>query len=314
MEINDLIFKELIKRGYALEGNTRVWNIADSKLRYLTPEQAQAYLDLEGSNEYRKLVGTEFELIENNMKEIIKELGNGSFNIVDLGCGDGNKAAHIIEHLRKKSKIRYCPIDISGYMVHKAVETVSKMNIGEIIDTQWNISDFENLENITSLLIRGNYKKNLFLLLGSTLGNFEINDILYQIRSSMRTDDVLVIVSGIESKKWEAWVRDLAAGKKPKNNEFFIHLPLQLGLGETNIEFGARLRHSRVEYYYTIKQDKLIEFQQRKVQFYAGDQIVVAVAYKHNKETTRSILNTYFDKVTIRLSKDKSKFLAICKK
>ena len=134
MEINDLIFKELIKRGYALEGNTRVWNIADSKLRYLTPEQAQAYLDLEGSNEYRKLVGTEFELIENNMKEIIKELGDGSFNIVDLGCGDGNKAAHIIEHLRKKSKIRYCPIDISGYMVHKAVGTVSKMNVGEIID------------------------------------------------------------------------------------------------------------------------------------------------------------------------------------
>ena len=37
-KINDLIFKELIKRGYSLEGNTRIWNIADSKLWYLTPD------------------------------------------------------------------------------------------------------------------------------------------------------------------------------------------------------------------------------------------------------------------------------------
>jgi len=36
-KINDLIFKELLKRGYSLEGNTRIWNLADSKLWYLTP-------------------------------------------------------------------------------------------------------------------------------------------------------------------------------------------------------------------------------------------------------------------------------------
>jgi len=29
-KINDLIFKELLKRGYSLEGNTRIWNLADS--------------------------------------------------------------------------------------------------------------------------------------------------------------------------------------------------------------------------------------------------------------------------------------------
>ena len=48
-KINDLIFRELVKRGYSLEGNTRIWNIADSKLWYLTPEQAQGFLDLEAS-------------------------------------------------------------------------------------------------------------------------------------------------------------------------------------------------------------------------------------------------------------------------
>ena len=51
--INDLIFKELIKRGYSLKGNTRIWNISDSKLWYLKPDQAQAYLDLERSKVYQ---------------------------------------------------------------------------------------------------------------------------------------------------------------------------------------------------------------------------------------------------------------------
>ena len=53
-QVNDLIFKELLKRGYSLRGKTRVWNIADSKLCYLTPNQAQAFLDLERSSEYKK--------------------------------------------------------------------------------------------------------------------------------------------------------------------------------------------------------------------------------------------------------------------
>ena len=50
--------------------------------------------------------------------------------ILDLGCGDGQKAAHIIEKLRSSYKrIKYCPIDISGYMVSKAVKTVSSTKI-----------------------------------------------------------------------------------------------------------------------------------------------------------------------------------------
>ena len=44
--MESLIFKELVLRGFSLEGNTRVWNVADSKLWYLNPEQAQAYLEI----------------------------------------------------------------------------------------------------------------------------------------------------------------------------------------------------------------------------------------------------------------------------
>lgn len=315
MEVNGLIFKELMKRGYSLDGKTRVWNIADSKLWYLTPEQAQAYLDVENSEDYKDgASNSEYDLIEKNINEIRKEIGTEPVNIVDLGCGDGKKAAHIIGLLKKDRSIRYCPIDISSYMVREAIKTLSKQKIDEIIDLQYNISDFENLDNITPLLTRGKFKKSLFLLLGYTLGNFEIYEILYQIRGAMSKGDTLIIVSGLGSKKWKEWADDARNHKKSNMDSFFIHTPLQLGFEEKDLDFGARFQNSRVEYYYTVKENKTINFQGKEISFIKGDQIVVAVSYKHEKEMLLSTLNSYFDAVHLKVSKDGATFLAICKK
>lgn len=127
VQINDLIFKELIKRGYSLRGNTRVWNIADSKLWYLTPKQAQAYLDFIDSTEYQKDISPkEWTLLREHLGEIANIIGKKPANIIDLGCGDGRKAKLLIEGLKSK-KVRYYPIDISGHMVRKAMENVLKV-------------------------------------------------------------------------------------------------------------------------------------------------------------------------------------------
>ncbi|NPE26802.1 methyltransferase domain-containing protein [Methanococcoides sp. SA1] len=312
-KINDLIFKELIKRGYSLEGNTRIWNIADSKLWYLTPEQAQAYLDLENSQEFKESASNvEFDLIKNNMDEIQEKIGEGNMNIIDLGCGDGKKAAYVFSKLKDKSKIRYCPVDISGYMVEKAIDTFSELDIEEVVECQYNISDFENLENLSGLLRKGKFEKSLFLLLGHTLGNFEVNEILYEIRNAMGWDDILVIVSGIENEKWQKWAKEKKGDDKMDN--FLGRIPKLLGLEKEEVELGARFKHHRVEYYYTLKESKTIEFQKKKVQFNKGDQIIVAVAYKHGKEDMLSILNSQFRDVTLKISDDKATFLALCKK
>ncbi len=313
-KINDLIFKELLKRGYSLRGNTRVWNIADSKLWYLTPEQAQAYLDLEDAENFKQEASnSEFELLSKNMSVIEASFGKGPVNIIDLGCGDGKKAAYVIEKLKDGHKIKYCPIDISSYMVKSAVETVNKMNVGEVVETQWNISDFENLENVIPLLIKGDFKKNLFLLLGHTLGNFDIHEILYEIRSSMKKNDIIVLVSGVASQKWEQWTHNVTSQGGVKMNDFFVHIPLQLGLSKNEIEFGARLHNSRVEYYYVINVNKTIKFQDKTIDFNKDDQIIVAVSYKHDKSNLNSLLGIYFSEVNLDISKDGSTALAVCK-
>lgn len=318
-KINDLIFKELIKRGYALEGKTRVWNIADSKLWYLTPEQSQAFLDLEKSADYqRDIINKELNLINENIDEIVEELGNEPINVIDLGCGDGKKAIIFLDRIRKRlsikgvqKRVRYCPIDISSYMVEKALNLVKKTDIEEVIKFQWNISDFENIENVASVLRYGDYKKNLFLLLGNTLGNFEINELLYEIRSGMEAGDILVIGNGLDNRN----PKDiLKAYTNPHVHDFLKHIPLQLGLKEDEIEFGTRFQDSRVEILYTVKKEKVIEFNQKKLILNEGDQLLVSVSYKYSSDDFKSFLKMYFTKSEIFTSKDDSYGLALCKK
>lgn len=310
--INDLIFKELIKRGYSLEGKTRVWNIADSKLWYLTPEQAQAFLDLEKDESYREeIIQKETNLIQENIKDVLEIIGGKAMNIVDLGCGDGKKALLFLKNLQGKVTIRYCPIDISGYMVQKALEGFKQTNLGEAVEFKWNISDFENIENIAHLLRIGDFKQNLYLLLGNTLGNFEINELLYEVRSGMKEGDYLIIGNGLSTKDSEALLESYT---NDYVDSFLSHIPLQLGLDKSEISFGTRFKNSRIELFYALNKDKLVKFQDKEVLFNKGDRIIVSVSYHYKKEDFIGFLKMYFNDVKFYITKDETYALALCKK
>jgi uncharacterized SAM-dependent methyltransferase len=317
-QINDMIFKELLKRGYSLEGKTRIWDISDSKLWYITQEQAQAYLNLVASEDYTKEIGPkEIMLIKTHISEILNvvlENNKEAINIIDLGCGNGKKAIKFIETLKDKNiKIRYCPIDISGHMVQTALDNISKLNVEEIVNFQWNISDFENLENISPLLRNKEYKKHLFLLLGNTFGNFETHELLYQVRNGMKDDDFLLIGNGLNNQKVEEDIVK-ACRENPGFDKFFIYLPLRLGLKKEDVEFDVRFKNSRIEFFYTLKKDKNIKFQNKKVNFNKGDQIITAIAYHYEQEEFMSFLKMYFSYVRLFTSEDGSYTLALCRK
>lgn len=311
-QVSGLIFKELIKRGYSLEGKTRVWNIADSKLWYLTPEQSQGFLDLENSVEYRKkVIQQEIDLIKNNANSFLGQLRNTPINIIELGCGDGKKAVIFIEKLKKEVKLRYCPIDISSYMVKKAIDKVRKMNVGEVVEFQWNISDFENLENISEVLRKDEFKTNLFLLLGNTLGNFEINELLYGIKEGMVIGDFLLIGNGLDNRNR----RDILKSYDTKEiNNWLIKIVEGIGLNEEDVKFESVFNNSRVEGYYIIKKDFKVSFQGKEINFINGDRILVFISYKYNDWDFRSFIKMYFSNTEFFISKDNSYALAFCKK
>lgn len=315
MQVNDLIFKELIKRGYSLDGKTRIWNIADSKLWYLTPEQAQAYLDLVSTDFYKKRVGPkEMSLLIEYIKDILEEVGSKPVNMIDLGCGDGKKAALFLKEMKNKNaKVRYCPIDISSHMVKHAIEEIESLNDTEIIKVQWNISDFENLQNVVPLLKKDEYKTNFFLLLGNTFGNFETHELLYSVRNSMRDGDIILIGNGLNNHKMEEDIVK-SCRENPLRNEFFSHILKLVGLKKEHIEYGVRFKNDRLETFYTVLKDVTLSFQDKKIEFYKGDQIIVGFAYHYEKDEFMSYLKMYFGEVNLFVSKDGSYALALCKK
>lgn len=311
MEVNDLIFKELLKRGCQLEGKTRVWNVADSKLWYLTPKQAQGFLDLSKTEGYKKtIIEKEVSLIKQNMQDFVSALPKVSCNIIDLGCGDGQKASLFIHELAKHMKIRYCPIDISSYMVSKAANTIRTMKVGEVLEFKWNISDFENLNNITSLFRETGFETHFMILLGNTLGNFDREDILHGIKTSMNKDDILLIGNGLKSGH-EDWTEEY---KDNIINKWLIHIPQQLGLTKNDISYDVRFINSRVEELYILRKNKTIKHLGRTLNFNKGDLIITAISYKYDKPEFKKTLENFFPSVKIYSDAQETYALALCKR
>ncbi len=312
MEINDLLFKELLKRGYKLEGKIRVWNLADSKLWYLTPKQAQGFLDLEKTENYKQaIIEKEISLIKHHLHDIIKLFSFKNCNLIDLGCGDGKKASLFIKEFSKHLKLRYCPIDISSYMVSKAAETIRKLNIGEVLEFKWNISDFENLDNVTPLFRNNQFKNHFMLLLGNTLGNFDREDILHGIKNSMIKGDVLLIGNGISNGKNKNWIKDY---KDEQINQWLIQIPLNLGLLKNDIKYGVRFVNSRIEELYTLKKDKTIKHLGRTIKLNKGDIIIVAISYKYSKKEFEEIMSKFFSKIKTYTDSNETYILALCER
>lgn len=310
MKINDLIFKELVKRRYYTENKTRVWNLADSKLWYLTSSQAQGFLDLENNQKYKQTVtNTEMALIMENMPSILKRLINKFYNVIDLGCGDGGKAAVIIKKLHKSLKARYCPIDISAYMVSKAAETIRTLNLGEVVEFKWNISDFENLTNVTPLFREGDFQSHFLMLLGDTLGNFDKDDILSEIKDSMLGNDVLLIGESLyianEAKLVEPY-------KNPLLDTFLVKVIEQVGLTREEVTYDARFNKSRIEMLYKVKTNKTIKHLDKRIAFKKGDIILVAISYRFTKQDLTNYLKRFFNNLTILTNKEASYAITLC--
>ncbi|MFA6145958.1 MAG: L-histidine N(alpha)-methyltransferase [Patescibacteria group bacterium] len=312
MKINDLIFKELITRGFTLEGKTRIWDLADSKLWYLTTSQAKGFLNLEKNESYKKsIIDKEVSLIKKYLSIFIKQLLFKSYNLIDLGCGDGQKASLFIKELSRYLSIRYCPIDISAYMVSKAAQTIRKLKIGEVLKFEWNISDFENLDNVIPIFRDTEFKHHFMMLLGNTLGNFNRDNILHGIKNSMNKNDVLLIGNGLSATKKEKIIKPYCDKLLDK---FLIKVIEQIGLSKRDVKYDVKFKNSRVEMFYVVNKNKTIKHLNKKIYFNEGDIILIAISYKYNEDEFRKNISKFFSDVKIYTADDKSYALAFCKK
>lgn len=312
MAINDQIFRELVKNGPTEEEDgTRAWNVSNSKLWYITPEQAQGWLDIEESEIYsEEVIKVEVDLIKEHLQEIGEILEDSGYNIIDLGCGNGKKASLFLEELNSYLDLRYCPIDISSYMVDKAIDNIKEIDAGEVIDFKWNVSDFENLINITPLLREDGYTQHLLLLLGNTFGNFEPEDLLNSIRKGMSKGDFLLVGNSLITEEKEK-IKEQYDSKII--HDFCCQPVKELGFKEEEIERCTRIKGQRLEMFYRLKVDKDITHLGRTAHLKEGDIIITIFSHKYRQKELKETLDEFFTTERLWTNEEESHALALCK-
>ena len=151
----------------------------------------------------------------------------------------------------------------------------------------------------------------MVFLLGCTLSNFEINDFLFNLSSSMFERDYIVIGNGIRTGPR---LVSLETYKNKVFDNWFINLMQELGFKKNEVKYCARFTNSKLECFYTIKVNKKIKHLGKEVEFKKGDQIVVAFLYKYYENELKDFASRYFSNVKVLKDPENEYALLICKK
>lgn len=170
-----------------------------AEAKYLS---SKYFYDDHGSSLFRQimelpeyyLTRSETEVFVRRKREIIETFlsNHQSFDLIELGAGDGTKTAILIDALLKKGiRFNYFPVDISA----KALEILTETFKREFPTLSIKAVHRDYLEGLNLLKTESKQAKIVFFL-GSNIGNFTpANGIefLRQIKSAVNKNDLLLI-------------------------------------------------------------------------------------------------------------------------
>ena len=149
---------------------------------------ARLFEEITTLNEYYPTI-TEKKIISTKIKDL--NLDYADLNIIDLGSGDHSKIRLFLQQIPKEylSGVKYYPIDISESTIVRASENLSQEFPG--LKIEGIVADF-----IHQLHLVPKNRKRLFCFFGSTIGNFEDDQVkafMQSIGGQMREDDSLLL-------------------------------------------------------------------------------------------------------------------------
>lgn len=179
---------------------------AEDVLRGLssTPKELSSkyFYDDEGSRLFQEimklpeyyLTGCENEIFHTQTDEIFRAfaIGGSSFDLIELGAGDGSKTAVLISHfLKQDADISYSPIDIS----QEALDALTDKFTRKFPSLKMNALNGDYFQILESLKGDADRMK-VILFLGSNIGNFsrERSAAFFRsLRAVMNSDDQLFV-------------------------------------------------------------------------------------------------------------------------
>lgn len=276
----------------------------------------------DGANSWETLVSdpeyglgsTESNLIHSHRQEILKEVGE-KINLIDLGCGTGEKATIFLEKMRKKDA-KYAALDISRDMLDKAKHRIE--NRFKELNCEFQRIDFEegNFANITENLRDKNNSKNLILFLGNTLGNVsDKNRVLSNIREGMTLNDHLIVgIELFDIKRIQEILNHYQSSPIVRELLFTTlrNFGVQPNTGSFEVTFNKN--KNQVEFRFRIKKPILFSVGYKKIHLKPGMQLLMGFSYKPSTKGIQILLaETGYIMKRIFLTQNEDYALILCK-
>lgn len=238
------------------------------KNKYL---QCKYIYDEYGSDLFKKIMDLpeyyltrcEIEILEKEKNDVAKIFKDDSFNLIELGAGDGKKTKILLKHfLLKKLNFCYTSIDISESAIQELIDNLNK-NIQGIEASGLITEYFYGLKHLSAM----DNKKKVVLFLGSNIGNMnpdEAKNFLIKLWNSLDHDDFVLI--GFDLKK------DIKKLIRAYNDDQGITAEFNKNLlNRINKELGGEFDTDKFEYFctYDVQTDaiksSLISTEEQKV-------------------------------------------------
>lgn len=186
------------------------------------------------------LTDSEFEILSLQAKQIAKKLNfKDSFNIIELGAGDGYKTIRLLKNFTELGlDFTYVPVDISKKAIDILLEKVANEIPGFKVKPF--VGDYFKL-----LSAMPNDIPSLVLFLGSNIGNFKqeaAQSFLNSIQSHLKPNDKLLI--GFDLQKNPITIKNAYDDPHGITKAFNMNL-----LHRINKELGADFRLDKFDFY-----------------------------------------------------------------
>ena len=169
--------------------------LTEPYLRYMTEKQAKHWLEI-GTYNNVHTTSAELGILEHSLQNYLTKLSTNDFAIVDLGCGDGLKGAHLINLLfhYRYSVTNYVAIDVNETLANAALKNVTTKTLLSRENCAYLQSKFEDMKDYIQHLIGMKLPKQIiYLFLGNTYNNFDSQTIIHYLQKIVNVSSTLVI-------------------------------------------------------------------------------------------------------------------------
>lgn len=179
-----------------------------TKYLYYTEEGCRHWLDICHKPEY-KFYSHSVNHLSNSIENVIlcatKNTNQTAFDFISLGSGNGEKDNIILKemqkHLGEGERTFFYPIDISDPMIVEAIRNALGSGVDRNkLDVKAIVGDITILEPLSSIY-EERPNKNLFSILGNTIGNNDEKAMMESIRDAMFEGDLVLIEINVDQRE-----------------------------------------------------------------------------------------------------------------